>query len=60
MTVELISTRSASTDARGAAALVGSPHMIADCILDYVELSAEMISIRGGRQGAREARGHAG
>lgn len=37
-----------ATGARGAStALVGSPQTIADSILDYVELGAELISIRG-------------
>jgi len=37
-----------ATNARGAStALVGSPKTIADSILDYVDLGAEFISIRG-------------
>ncbi|NTF44717.1 LLM class flavin-dependent oxidoreductase [Rhizobium rhizogenes] len=37
-----------ATNARGAStALVGSPQTIADSILDYVDLGAELISIRG-------------
>ncbi|KAJ9234072.1 hypothetical protein DTO280E4_9364 [Paecilomyces variotii] len=37
-----------ATNARGAStALVGSPHILADSILDYVDLEAELISIRG-------------
>lgn len=37
-----------ATNARGAStALVGSPETIADSILDYVDLGAELISIRG-------------
>jgi alkanesulfonate monooxygenase len=37
-----------ATGARGAStALVGSPQTIADSILDYVDLGAELISIRG-------------
>jgi alkanesulfonate monooxygenase len=37
-----------ATNARGAStALVGSPQTIADAILDYVDLGAELISIRG-------------
>lgn len=37
-----------ATNARGAStALVGSPRTIADSILDYVDLGAELISIRG-------------
>ncbi|KAK0649945.1 luciferase-like domain-containing protein [Cercophora newfieldiana] len=37
-----------ATNARGATtALVGSPQTIADSILDYVDLGAELISIRG-------------
>ncbi|CAK7206044.1 hypothetical protein SEUCBS139899_008827 [Sporothrix eucalyptigena] len=37
-----------ATNARGAStALVGSPQTLADAILDYVDLGAELISIRG-------------
>jgi alkanesulfonate monooxygenase len=37
-----------ATNARGAStALVGSPQTIADSILEYVDLGAELISIRG-------------
>ncbi|EON97094.1 putative alkanesulfonate monooxygenase protein [Phaeoacremonium minimum UCRPA7] len=37
-----------ATNARGAStALVGSPQTLADSILDYVDLGAELISIRG-------------
>ncbi|GAD92479.1 alkanesulfonate monooxygenase [Paecilomyces variotii No. 5] len=37
-----------ATNARGAStALVGSPRTLADSILDYVDLGAELISIRG-------------
>jgi len=37
-----------ATNARGAStALVGSPQTVADSILDYVDLGAELISIRG-------------
>ncbi|KAL1896072.1 hypothetical protein Sste5346_004811 [Sporothrix stenoceras] len=37
-----------ATNARGATtALVGSPQTLADAILDYVDLGAELISIRG-------------
>jgi alkanesulfonate monooxygenase len=37
-----------ATNARGAStALVGSPQTIADSILDYIELGADLISIRG-------------
>lgn len=37
-----------ATNARGAStALVGSPQTLADAILDYVDLGAELVSIRG-------------
>ena len=37
-----------ATNARGAStALVGSPRTLADAILDYVDLGAELVSIRG-------------
>jgi alkanesulfonate monooxygenase len=37
-----------ATNARGAStALVGSPQILTDSILDYVDLGAELISIRG-------------
>jgi len=37
-----------ATNARGAStALVGSPQTVADSLLDYVDLGAELISIRG-------------
>jgi alkanesulfonate monooxygenase len=37
-----------ATNARGAStALVGSPQTVADSILDYIKLGADLISIRG-------------
>jgi alkanesulfonate monooxygenase len=37
-----------ATNARGAStALVGSPQTVADSLLDYADLGAELISIRG-------------
>jgi alkanesulfonate monooxygenase len=37
-----------ATNARGAStALVGSPRTVADSILDYIDLGADLISIRG-------------